>query len=166
MMVFKLKYQAAILIAFVCIGSPVLGHSPPGAKTVAGKRSEADREKLQGKWHILSITMQGKVIKKEDHRGEWKETFDKEVTIQGDRFSHAMASEAKIKLDDTRTPKQITIQDKEGKLTFRGIYAIDGDTMTICINGDGTDVRRPEEFVSREGTPLLLIALKKSPAKK
>jgi uncharacterized protein (TIGR03067 family) len=127
---------------------------------------KGDKEKLQGKWHIVSIAVEDKVIKREDVPKEWKGTFEKDLFVEGDRFGQIDYSNAKIELDETRDPKQITVRDDGGKLTFRGIYALDGDTLKICMNGDGSDVRRPEEFVTKKGTPLLLIRLKKAPADK
>ncbi|WP_439624644.1 TIGR03067 domain-containing protein [Gemmata sp.] len=127
---------------------------------------KGDKEKLQGKWHIVSVAVEDTVIKREDVPREWKGTFEKDVLVEGDRFGQVGSSTARIELDETRTPKQITVRDDGGKLTFRGIYALDGDALKVCVNGDGSDVRRPEEFVTKKGTPLLLIVLKKTPADK
>lgn len=123
--------------------------------------SKGDNEKLQGKWRIMSIAAQDTVIKREGGQGIWKGAFENDMFVKGDRIGQVGHSNAKIKLDGTREPKQITIQDEDGKLTFRGIYVLDGDTMKVCMNGDGTDVRRPEEFVTKKGTPLILVTLKK-----
>jgi uncharacterized protein (TIGR03067 family) len=125
---------------------------------------QSDKEKLQGKWQILSIATEDKVIKREDRLGTWKSTFEKDLFVEGNRFGQVGYSNAKIQLDDTRNPKQITIQDDGGKLTFRGIYVLDGDTLKVCMNGDGSDVRRPEEFTTKKGAPLILVTLKKRPA--
>lgn len=127
---------------------------------------KGDKEKLQGKWQIMSIATEDKVVKREDKLAAWKGTFEKDLFVEGDRFGQVGYSNAKIKLDDTREPKQITIQDDDGKLTFRGIYVLDGDTLKVCMNGDGSDVRRPEEFVTKKGTPLILVTLKRRPAGK
>lgn len=178
MIVSKLKDQKAVLFALLCIGGtvtfvpPVAGQPPVGegkggnARLAAREQGETDRDRLQGKWQITSITMQGKVFKREDRLEGWKETFLTDLLIEGDRLGQVQHNKGKFMLDDTRIPKQITIQDADGKLTFRGIYDIDGDTLKVCMNGDGTDVRRPEEFVSKKGTPLIIITLKKSPAMK
>lgn len=127
---------------------------------------KGDKDKLQGKWHIVSIAVEDKVIKREGVPNEWKDTFEKDLFVEGDRFGQVGYSSAKIELDESRAPKQITVRADGGKLTFRGIYSIDGDTLKVCMNGDGSDVRRPEEFVTKKGTPLLLIQLKKAPADK
>ena len=158
------------IAASMAFGSVVIAQGPI-SKTVEVQRDsvvevgEGDNDKLQGNWQIVSIEIQGKVIKREDELDAWRDAFAKDVIVDGDRFTHALAAAnaATIKLDDTRDPKQITIQDEEEKLKFRGIYAINGENVVLCINGDGTDVRRPEEFVTKEGKPLILVTLKKSP---
>jgi uncharacterized protein (TIGR03067 family) len=127
---------------------------------------KGDKEKLQGKWHIVSVAVEDKVVKREDVPQEWKGAFEKDLFVERDRFGQVGHSNAKIEFDETRNPKQITVRDDGTKLTFRGIYSLDGDTLKVCLNGDGSDVRRPEEFVTKKGTPLLLIVLKKTPTDK
>ena len=132
----------------------------------AGSVFADDQEKLQGRWRIESVAVQEQTVAREDRPASWKATFDTDVTINGDRFTHAQAAKeaAVIKLDETREPKQITLLSDDGKLKFRGIYRLLDDEITVCINGDGTDVRRPEEFVTKKGTPLVLLKLKKATA--
>src|SRR4051794_30336630 len=76
MMARKLKDRMAVLLALVCLSGavaflpPVMGQPPTGgkkeedARNVAAKLSESDTDKLQGKWQIMSITLQGKVFKR------------------------------------------------------------------------------------------------------
>jgi uncharacterized protein (TIGR03067 family) len=138
-----------------------------GARAADNKDTlKGDRGKLQGKWQIVSVAVEDSVIKREGVPREWKGTFEKDLFVEGDRFGQVGYSNAKIELDETRDPKQITVRADGGKFTFRGIYALDGDTLKVCMNGDGGDVRRPEEFVTKKGTPLVLIVLKRAPADK
>lgn len=175
----RLKDRTAVLLSSFCIlgtltflpaaagQTPVAEREDGRAKVAAGKQGETDKDKLQGQWQIMSITVEGKTFKREDNLPEWRETFHTDLLIQGDRLAHGkQTSKGKFTLDDSRNPKQITIRDDEGKLTFRGIYDIDADALKVCINGNGTDDRRPEEFATKKGMPLVLITLKRSPAKK
>jgi len=192
MMVSQFKVVVAVLFAVVCIGctaaflppvagppptaagqSPTVAEPPPtvekkdeNVQGTAGQQGETDKDRLQGKWQITSLTVEGKVIRRGDKLAEWKDVFLNDVLIEGERLGQVKPDKGKFKLDDTRNPKQITIQDADGKLTFRGIYAIEGDTLKVCINGDGTDVRRPEEFVAKKGTPVVIVEFKKASAKK
>lgn len=134
------------------------------AKAVAKGQGPTDEDKLQGKWQIKSIAFEDKVFTKEAKLDAWKDTFDNELSITGDRLSQ-QANKSKFQLDATSSPKQITIQDESGKLTFRGIYDIQGDTLKVCVNGDGQSERRPEEFATKKGAPVILIELSKSAAR-
>ncbi len=46
------------------------------------------------------------------------------------------------------------------------ILSLDGDIFKMCMNGDGTSVCRPEEFVTKKGSPVMITTLKKLAAKK
>jgi uncharacterized protein (TIGR03067 family) len=140
---------------------PVVGASAADKDTHTG-----DKGKLQGTWHIVSVAVEDKRIKREDAPQEWKVAFEKGLFFDGDRFGQVGYSSAKIELDETSDPKQITVRDDGGRLTFRGIYSLDGDTLKVCMNGDGDDVRRPEEFMTKKGTAFLLLRLKKAPTDK
>ena len=160
------------LVGAVTFLPPVAGQSPVpqkkdgNAKVAAGQRSESDTDKLQGNWQIMSIAIEDKIIKREDKLGEWKNTFEKEMFFKGDRHGTVGYSTSKFKLDDTRDPKQITVYADDGKQIYRGIYTLDGDTFKMCMNGDGTSVCRPEEFVTKKGSPVIMTTLKKVAAKK
>ncbi|MGL4461150.1 MAG: TIGR03067 domain-containing protein [Planctomycetia bacterium] len=162
MTAFPFYGRNAVLLVLAMIS----GASVPAAEKVSVERGGSDKDKLQGKWRVMSISMQGQVVKREDAPEGWKNVFDKDVTVEGDKFIHAQPDGGRFQLDDARKPKQITFPDKDGVLNFQGIYAIDGDDLTLCVNGDGKAVLRPKEFTTKEGTPLVLVTLKKIPTKK
>lgn len=79
------------------------------------------------------------------------------------------AGRRRIVAEPKSDPKQITLSDKEpdGKvMTFRGIYSLDGDTLKWCMNHDGADVCRPEEFRTKKGSPLRIFTFLKVTTKK
>ena len=178
MIVFNLRNSAAVL--FVSCGivgvltflPPVAGQPPVpekqdgNAKVSTGQQSPSDKDKLQGNWQIMSIALEDKVLKREDKLGEWKDTFGKEMFFKDDRHGQVGYSTSKFKLDDTRDPKQITVYAYDGKQTYRGIYTLDGDTLKMCMNGDGTSVCRPEEFVTRKGSTVMITTFKRVAEKK
>ncbi|WP_020470859.1 TIGR03067 domain-containing protein [Zavarzinella formosa] len=178
MIAFNLRNSTAVLFASCCIVSvamfhpPVAGQSPvpekkdTTVKVAAGGQVGSDKDKIQGNWRIMSLDLGFKVIKREDELAEWKDTFDTEMVFKDDRHGQAGQGGSKFKLDETRDPKQITVYSDDGKQTFRGIYTLEGDTLKMCMNGDGTSVCRPEEFVTKKGQAVIITTLKRAAAKK
>ncbi|VTR91284.1 sigma-70 family rna polymerase sigma factor : RNA polymerase sigma factor, sigma-70 family OS=Singulisphaera acidiphila (strain ATCC BAA-1392 / DSM 18658 / VKM B-2454 / MOB10) GN=Sinac_7487 PE=4 SV=1: Sigma70_r2: Sigma70_r4_2 [Gemmata massiliana] len=186
MTVSKLKLVTAVLFAAVCFVGGVAAALPPAvgqpptaekkvetAKSPAGEtpQSKTDQEKLQGRWTVVSLELGGRVLTPDELS---KENVD-DVIFEGDRVKPTRADpenslwHGKYKLDARRDPKQITVYDEEPDntvMTFRGIYTLDGDTLKWCMNPDGTDVCRPEEFKTKKGSPLCIFTLKRVPATK
>ncbi len=136
------------------------------AAIAAGLSGESDKEKTQGNWQIISLDMGFNVIKRDDNLPEWREKFGKEVFFEEDRHGQVGHSKSTFKLDESRVPKQITVYSDDGKTTFRGIYALEGDTLKVRMNGDGASVCRPEEFVTKKGQPVIITVYKKIVPKK
>lgn len=172
MIVFKLKLQMAVLVFLFLVSAnaailpPAMAQSPTADSAdrdaaAAKRRSDGDKEQLQGQWQLLSIAIEGKTILREEKLEAWKETFANDLMIEGDRVRQKGATQGKVTLNDTLEPKQITIQDVDGKLTYQGIYAIDDGTLKVCMNGNGTDGHRPETFATTKGSAVVLLTLKK-----
>lgn len=70
--------------------------------------------------------------------------------------------EGTYSIDSAKVPPQLdaTTEGKPG--TQRGIIAVEGDTLRMCLTTSGS---RPTEFTTKKGTVLLLIVLKRSTAK-
>ena len=178
MIAFNLRNSTAALFISCCIVGvvtflpPIAGQPPVpekkdgNAKATTGQQSESDKDKIQGNWQIMSLDLGIKVVKREDELAEWKDTFGTEMVLKGDRHGQIGHSNSKFKLDETRDPKQITVYSDDGKLTFRGIYTLEGDTLKMCMNGDGTSVCRPEEFATKKGQAVIITTLKRAAAKK
>ncbi|HEX4607171.1 MAG TPA: sigma-70 family RNA polymerase sigma factor [Urbifossiella sp.] len=191
MMMSKIKAVTAVLLAVVCLGGtvvflpPAVGQPPAaekkggGTKATAGEhqRQETGKTKLQGGWEIMSIECEGTVVKK-DELANWKNDLFQGMmtdwTVEGHRMWAAKADEIKSRwsgsfvLGDTRNAKDVNIhlEEPNGKMTFRGIYSIEGDTLKVCINMHPNDVCRPEEFVTRKESPVLIATFKKVPPRK
>ena len=56
-----------------------------------------------------------------------------------------------LKVDPTKTPKEIDATDSEGK-TILGIYKFDKDQFTVCFAPP--DKQRPKEFSVKVGSTL------------
>lgn len=64
-------------------------------------------------------------------------------------------------LNPKAKPKQIDLTSEEDGHAMKGIYRLEKGNLTICITG-GKDAERPTEFSAQEGTPNVLITLRRA----
>jgi uncharacterized protein (TIGR03067 family) len=97
---------------------------------------QSDHDLIQGTW-----------------KNDWRRLEFTAETVLSQSARGGPQSTATYKLDPSKNPKEIDITEK-GK-TVLGIYAIDGDTLTICVN----ERFRPTEL--RDGPGCTFIVLKR-----
>jgi uncharacterized protein (TIGR03067 family) len=94
---------------------------------------------LVGEWVSESATVEGKPRPEFDVPGL-------RFTADGKGFVNAGTTKKKderpLKFDPTKTPPEIDV------LSFRGIYAVEKDVLTLCLAVDGP---RPESFEPKPG---------------
>jgi uncharacterized protein (TIGR03067 family) len=145
----------------VLLGHRALADKPSGKE--ADKKT--DNEKLQGTWKVVSGESEGKEAPIDElKQATWVFKGDKLIVTKATE-SH----ESDYKIDPTQKPKTIDVTPRQGPeeekdKTFPGIYQLDGDTLKLCMNGP--DMERPTEFVTKEGTRLMLLSLKREAAGK
>ena len=119
-----------------------------------------DKEKLQGTWNAVSSESGGK---------EQKEATEHSLVFEGDKFSVKKGDKVMVKgtfkVDASKKPKEIDMEiadgpdDVKGK-TAQGIYKLEGDELSWCVDEPGSG-NRPKEFATKEGTKTMLVKLKK-----
>jgi len=125
-------------------------------------------EALLGTWKVVGLRIAGKALgEAEFPGGKWVITADKIKTTD----AH-VESLYHYKLDASKKPKQIDmnllegrdvkseteikITDAEKENVAKGIYSLEGDTLTVFAGEE-----RPTDFSAKAGSENLLYTLKK-----
>jgi len=88
-------------------------------------------------------------------------TKEAKMTIEGEKYTAGFGGDTvmgTLKVDPTKTPKQIDATDSEGK-TILGIYKLDKDQFTVCFASPGKE--RPKAFSIKAGTGEFIHVWKK-----
>jgi uncharacterized protein (TIGR03067 family) len=124
--------------------------------TADEKALKAELAKLEGTWQLVSAVKDGKetpddVVKKV------------RVVIKGGKHTvyvgdEVAAKEIPFTIDPTKDPKTVVDTLPDGR-EIKGIYKLDGDTLTSCVAEAGKD--RPAEFASKAGSGHTLRVFKR-----
>lgn len=82
------------------------------------------------------------------------------LTFKGDQVRINGRDAATIKLDATKTPSAVDFVDTSDKAD-RGVYILDGDTLTFCMALAESGKDRPTVFASTKENGFMLIVLKR-----
>jgi len=106
--------------------------------------SAKDLTKLEGTWKMTAMEVDGKDVPSEKLDSATLTIRGSKYSVQSGKAKH----EVEIKLDATKTPREIDMQFLDGPnkdRVGRGIYQIDGDKLKICRALDPQD-ERPKSF--------------------
>lgn len=139
-------------------------------EAAAVESPSSDRDRLQGKWTLLSMQVGQRKFDQKELAGQatMELTFAgdnfnlKRIALAGDRVPvgtvmRPAAMEGQFFLDTTKSPKRITVMvPKDNLNSLLGIYRLDGDKLTLCCieNPDSTDY--PTEFATKSGSRAVL----------
>ena len=120
-----------------------------------GSVAANDPEKIEGRWTVVSVELAGMPVpglaRAELVFADGKKVF----TLPDGRVEKGT-----YQLNAARQPGEIdaTTEGRDG--TERGIYAVDGDTLKLCLATGGAE--RPREFATRKGSNQILIVLRRA----
>ena len=133
-----------------------------GFATAADDDMKKELERLQGTWMLVGREYDGKAASEDDVKAlEGKLVFE-----GGDRASYTSRGDeagrqVTFKLDPTAKPRTIEWTVTKGPAKGEkvlAIYKIEGDKLTVCA---GTTERRPKEFVTKPGSPFVIVVFQK-----
>jgi uncharacterized protein (TIGR03067 family) len=116
---------------------------------------------LQGTWAAAKAERNGNVA--EDILGH-------RLSITGNRFQ-IQSKDGKflyagtVRVDPSAKPATFDFEHTEGALkgkAWKGIYALDGDTLTTCDNGPSPDKGRPAAFEAKRDSGYILITFQRA----
>src|SRR5579871_4511284 len=90
---------------------------------------------LLGTWKLVSVEVDGEAAAQLERAPR--------LVIKGDTATHGGEKFATVAADVSASPKVIDLRCSDPDRTYEGIYAIDGDTLKICLNAmtDGAKER-------------------------
>lgn len=123
--------------------------------------AEEASKKLQGAWTATKAERDGKAA--EDVVGH-------RLSFTGNRFQIRSRDDKPLyagtfRVDRSAKPAAIDFEHTEGALkgkVWKGIYALDGDTLTICDNAPNLDKDRPTAFAAKTGSGYVVITFKRA----
>jgi uncharacterized protein (TIGR03067 family) len=132
-----------------------------GADAPAPPAPGAAAAALQGEWRMASLVVHGDPVPEDQVRSG-------RLSVAGDRYTPTFgtaAVAARIALDPSRAPGAVDFTYLDGPQkgkTVKGIYAVRGDTLTVC-RGLGEGDPRPARFEAPAGSGHLLVVWKRAP---
>ena len=153
--------SGAILAASVGFLSYGPGRVPPVAVAngaVVPPETKSDLDELQGDWRVVAVELAGRALPKDQFPFTG-------LTIRDDTIGHQGGPHqvliVRFRLHPDQQPKAMDMESEgyHGD-NYHAIYALEGDTLTICRPDDAT---RPTEFASRPGSNVLVYTAKRLP---
>jgi uncharacterized protein (TIGR03067 family) len=122
--------------------------------------AEEAQKKLQGTWSATKAERDGKAA---------DDVVGHRLSFTGSRFQIRSKDgkplyEGTFRVDPGTKPAAIDFEQTEGALkgkSWKGIYALDGDTLTTCDNAPNLDKGRPAAFEAKTGSGHILITFKR-----
>ena len=119
------------------------------------------QKNLQGTWAATKAERDGKAA---------DDVVGNRLSFTGNRF-RIQSRDGKplysgtVRVDPGAKPAAIDFEHTEGAqqgTAWKGIYRLDGDTLTVCDNAPNLDKARPAAFEAKSGSGYVLITFKRA----
>jgi len=120
-----------------------------------------DDKPLQGTWTATRAERDGKAA--DDVVGNRLSLAANRFQIQSQNGARLYAGT--VRVDPSVKPAAIDFEHTEGSLkgtVWKGIYAIDRDTLTVCDNAPSVGKSRPAAFEAKSGSGYVLVTFKRA----
>jgi uncharacterized protein (TIGR03067 family) len=120
-----------------------------------------DLDAMQGTWKVIELSEKGEKVAAKDIDPVEVVVLATKMTFNDDG---KFREEITLTVDAKQKPKSLDMKYTKGENTGKvqvAIYAIEGDTLKICIN-EKKDGARPTEFKSTKENEFSLVVLKKA----
>ena len=140
----------SVAIAFglwtsIAVATERLGPDEPQAKGPA---------ELQGTWKLVSLETDGK---SHDPVGGGQPRW----VIKGEKVFYGGEEIAQLTADPTTTPRVIDLKFREPDRTYEGIYAVEKDTLKVCINTRSDAKDRPSKLATKDQAEWRLLVFER-----
>ena len=123
--------------------------------------AEESQKKLQGTWTATKAERDGKAA---------DDVVGHRLSFTGSRFQIRSKDDkplyaGTVRVNPSAKPAAVDFEHTEGALkgkAWKGIYALDGDTLTICDNATNLDKGRPDAFEAKSGSGYAVITFKRA----
>jgi uncharacterized protein (TIGR03067 family) len=124
------------------------------------QQAEEAQKNLQGTWAATKAERDGKAA---------ENVVGHRLSFTGNRFQIRSKDgktlyEGTFRVDAKTKPAAIDFEHTKGDLkgkSWKGIYALDGDTLTTCDDAPNLDKGRPAAFEAKKGSGHVLITFKR-----
>lgn len=144
-----------LISALCCV---ILG---TGVIPVFAQTAKEAQKQLQGAWTATQAEREGRPA---------DDVVGHRLAFAGNRFRILSKDDevlftGTVQLDPSAKPASIDFEHAEGALkgkAWKGIYALEGDTLRICDNAPNVDKGRPAAFEAKSGSGYVLITFKRA----
>lgn len=143
-------------VLFAVAAVAVVAAQPPKDEPAKVDPAKADLARLQGEWKVKSIEVAGMPV---------PGAAPGKLVIDGAKFG-GFGAGMTLKLDPTKTPKEVDVLLNADGRKWMGVYKLEGDTLTLCMAmiepGKLDQQKRPTDF-DKKKVQMLITAERAKP---